>query len=354
MSRASDASEALATLQARWGSAEAGGDLGLAARTHGQAPVYETDGALARAVQPLPVEAPEADDPPPGRSRSPARRRSPPPRPGLAARQMIRRPGRPDRVRRARRHPRARRGARSATSRCAATPRAGRRRSRCGSPPRRRPAGSIVAWLDLARASTRSRRSRRGVRPEWLVVLTPADLEEGLAIAGSLLAASGGGPAGRSTCPTARDPAVARPHGSPTASAGSPRSPAGRDAARRARAAGARRRPARGRGRARRAGLRLELARRSWIRLGRDVVGQRTEVIVARNRSGPPGRRATLGSSTRTAACATPASAATAPRGAPAAPPPGRIPPAIGTRHRPRPPAPHHHPDTRLKAPTID
>ena len=41
-------------------------------------------------------------------------------------------------------------------------------------------------------------------------------------------------------------------------------------------------------------GIRLELARRSWIRLGRDVVGQRTEVLVARNRAGPPGRRATL------------------------------------------------------------
>ncbi len=41
-------------------------------------------------------------------------------------------------------------------------------------------------------------------------------------------------------------------------------------------------------------GLRLELARRSWIRLGRDVVGQWTEVIVARNRAGPPGRRAEL------------------------------------------------------------
>ena len=40
--------------------------------------------------------------------------------------------------------------------------------------------------------------------------------------------------------------------------------------------------------------LRLELARRSWIRLGRDVVGQRTEVVVGRNRFGPTGRRAEL------------------------------------------------------------
>ena len=36
------------------------------------------------------------------------------------------------------------------------------------------------------------------------------------------------------------------------------------------------------------------LARRDWIRLGRDVVGQRTEVTVARNRFGPPGRSAEL------------------------------------------------------------
>ena len=41
-------------------------------------------------------------------------------------------------------------------------------------------------------------------------------------------------------------------------------------------------------------GLRLELRRSGWIRLGRDVVGQRSAVEVARNRYGPPGRRATL------------------------------------------------------------
>src|SRR5260221_462239 len=38
------------------------------------------------------------------------------------------------------------------------------------------------------------------------------------------------------------------------------------------------------------AGLRLELGRAGWIRLGRDVVGQRTAVTVAKNRYGPPGR----------------------------------------------------------------
>jgi hypothetical protein len=41
-------------------------------------------------------------------------------------------------------------------------------------------------------------------------------------------------------------------------------------------------------------GLRLELERRSWIRLGDDVVGQHTEVTVAKNRYGPPGRHTDL------------------------------------------------------------
>ncbi len=49
-------------------------------------------------------------------------------------------------------------------------------------------AGSIVAWLDLAAALDPVEAVSRGIRPEWLVVLTPADADEGLAIAGSLLA----------------------------------------------------------------------------------------------------------------------------------------------------------------------
>ena len=49
-------------------------------------------------------------------------------------------------------------------------------------------AGSIVAWLDLTAALDPVEAVARGIQPEWLVVLTPADPEEGLAIAGSLLA----------------------------------------------------------------------------------------------------------------------------------------------------------------------
>jgi len=181
-------------------------------------------------------------------------------------------------------------------------------------------AGSIVAWLDLTSTLDPIEAVARGIQPEWLVVLTPADPEEGLAIAGSLLA-------GRAVdllvidLP-ARLPAKA-PAGAASRSPGgaASRSPSGgssgaRFADRLGRLAALARRAgitlvvlepptiASGHGSDARGalasavgeatGIRLELARRSWIRLGRDVVGQRTEVMVARNRAGPPGRRATL------------------------------------------------------------
>jgi hypothetical protein len=48
-------------------------------------------------------------------------------------------------------------------------------------------AGAIVAWLDLAAALDPVEAVARGVELEWLVVVTPANPLEGLAIAGSLL-----------------------------------------------------------------------------------------------------------------------------------------------------------------------
>src|SRR4249920_1606512 len=48
--------------------------------------------------------------------------------------------------------------------------------------------GSVVAWLDLSRSFDPVEAVARGVRLEWLVVITPATLDEGLGIAGSLLA----------------------------------------------------------------------------------------------------------------------------------------------------------------------
>jgi len=148
--------------------------------------------------------------------------------------------------------------------------------------------GSIAAWLDLAKALDPVEAVARGVRPEWLAVLTPADAEEGLAIAGSLLA-------GRTVDLLVID-LPPRLEG------------AARVADRLGRLAALARRaeislvvleppglvPTVASAVGEATGIRLELARRSWLRLGRDVVGQRTEVVVARNRAGPPGRRTTL------------------------------------------------------------
>jgi RecA/RadA recombinase len=152
-------------------------------------------------------------------------------------------------------------------------------------------AGSIVAWLDVGRSFDPVEAAARGVRLPWLVVVTPADLGEGLSIAGALLG-------GRAVDVLVVDlpprlPRTVRP---------------AQVADRLHRLAALARRsdvllvllepPGRagplGAAVAESAGLRLELARRAWIRLGRDVVGQRTEVVIARNRFGPPGRQAAL------------------------------------------------------------
>jgi RecA/RadA recombinase len=153
-------------------------------------------------------------------------------------------------------------------------------------------AGSVVAWLDLSRSFDPVEAVARGVRLEWLVVITPASLDEGLSIAGSLLA-------GRSV-----DLLVLDLPGGRLARTDRP----ARIADRLHRLAALARRaetlllildaPGLASGLAtavdESTGIRLELARRSWVRLGRDVVGQRTEALVAHNRHGPPGRRATL------------------------------------------------------------
>ncbi len=162
--------------------------------------------------------------------------------------------------------------------------------------------GSIVAYVDLARSLDPVEAVARGVRLEWLVVLEPSSLDEALAMAGALVA-------GRSVDLLIVDLPAER------ASPASGRARPGRDGRRPPSVAD---RLGRLAALARRAdvllvvleppglpgpvssaiaesaGLRLELARRAWIRLGRDVVGQRTEVVVARNRAGPPGRRAEL------------------------------------------------------------
>src|SRR5450759_546762 len=280
MVRTSDVSEALAALQARWGAA---------APRRGSELAGAVEGALARAL--IPLEAPADDEaatpaitaPPPF---SPATRT----RPGIPAADLDGRVvstgfaaldavlgtgGLPRSATVALRGD-ASSGKTTVALRVAAEAQAG---------------GAIVAWLDLARAFDPVEAVARGISLEWLVVLTPVDLEEALALAGSLLAA-------RTVdllvldLPDGRDPAVAGERVGDRL---------GRLAAL-ARRAGALlvvlEPDARDRSLAaaveEASGLRLELRRSGWIRLGRDVVGQHSEATVARNRYGPPGRGATL------------------------------------------------------------
>lgn len=146
--------------------------------------------------------------------------------------------------------------------------------------------GDIVAWLDLTRAFDPVEAVGRGVDLRWLLVIRPADVQEGLSLAGSLLSGRCVGllvvdlPARLRTRPDdrlRRLAAHARRVGArlmalePTSMSSSL-----------------------GPALAQSTGLRLELERRAWLRLGRDVVGQRTAVVVAKNRYGPPGRSVDL------------------------------------------------------------
>ena len=153
--------------------------------------------------------------------------------------------------------------------------------------------GGIVAYLDLARSLDPVEAVARGVQLEWLVVLTPDSLEEALAMAAMLLQdrtvdmllldlpyrpLSG---AGLSAAVLAerfdRLAALARRAGVQLLVLELPNLPSALSSVLTQVSA-----------------LRLELSRRAWIRLGQDVVGQRTEVRVARDRFGPPGRAAEL------------------------------------------------------------
>lgn len=259
MARSPEVTAALATLQARWGAAapRAGGELGLV-----------TEGALARVAPPLPVPSPAPES-----ERASVGRVIPT---GFAALDAILGPGGLPR---------------DATVALAGDHSSGKTTLALRLAARAQADGAIVAWVDLARTFDPVEAVARGVRPEWVVVLTPADLEEALSLAAALLSA-------RTVdvllvdLPEARDPAV---RGT-------------RIGDRLARLAALARRagallvllepPAVGErlaaAVAEASGLRLQLARSGWVRLGRDVVGQETAVRVARNRFGPPGREAAL------------------------------------------------------------
>lgn len=158
-------------------------------------------------------------------------------------------------------------------------------------------AGSLAAWVDLGRALDPLEAAARGVRLADLAVLVPESLDEALAMTGTLLQARAvdvavldlgpGGRRGRERAAgrgvrTAVDrlhrvAAVARRSGALLLVVEPPDLPNGLAGAVSEAAA-----------------LRLELSRRAWVRLGRDVVGQWTDATVGRSRFGPPGRRAAL------------------------------------------------------------
>ena len=167
--------------------------------------------------------------------------------------------------------------------------------------------GALTAWVDLPRALDPVEAVARGVCLEWLAVLVPDNPAQALAMAGALLQA-------RAVDILVLDLGTARaarpaPAGPATPGAPArrvPRPPGLADQLARlvafARRAGALLlvlettgtsaplRAALEEG----AGLRLELRRSGWVRLGREVVGQRTEVRVAKDHHGMPDRRATL------------------------------------------------------------
>ena len=162
---------ALATLQARWGAA--------APRAIGDRDETPTIGALA--AVPLPrrdeeEQLPSApaplpfDDRPPDRLADADDGRIVPT--GFAALDAILGPGGVPRLASVAMHGDASSGKTTLALRLAAEAQAG---------------GAIVAYLDLARAFDPVEAVARGVRLEWLVVLTPDTLDEGLRIAGALL-----------------------------------------------------------------------------------------------------------------------------------------------------------------------
>jgi hypothetical protein len=246
-------SSALATLQTRWGSAAVrlgnGNPVGAAASAEGEAPAVH--GTLALAT--LPVPHPGASQPLPGGSvistGFPALDAVLGPS-GLPAEASVVVRGGPSS------------GKTTLALRCAAEAQAH---------------GDIVAWLDLGRVFDPVEAVGRGVDLRWLLVIRPTGaLLSGRSI-GLLVVDLPPRLRTRLDDQLRRLVAHARRVGArlivlePPSVVGSVQ----------AALAGS-------------TGLRLELERQAWLHLGRDVVGQRTAVAVAKNRYGPPGRRADL------------------------------------------------------------
>jgi recombination protein RecA len=176
--------------------------------------------------------------------------------------------------------------------------------------------GAVVAYLDPAGTFDPVEAVARGVDLSWLVVLSPAHLDEGLAMAAALLQARAVDLLVVDLC-GARLSRRSDDRRSDDRRSDDRRSDDRRSDGRRGgreRAEAIRRLTALARlsgalvvvlepaslggaldgALVESSGLRLELARSAWIRLGREVVGQRVEVLVAKNRYGPPGRQVQL------------------------------------------------------------
>jgi len=146
--------------------------------------------------------------------------------------------------------------------------------------------GGIAAFLDLSHGFDPLEAVSRGVDLRWLLILRPQDANEGFALAAALLS-------GRAVdllvvdlpdlLPSRLEAPLRRlaAHARRSAIRLIVLEPAG--------LAG----PVHG-ALAESVGLRLELEQRAWLRAGRDVVGRRVSVTVAKNRFGPPGRATEL------------------------------------------------------------
>ncbi len=143
--------------------------------------------------------------------------------------------------------------------------------------------GGIVAFLDLCRVFDPLEAAARGVDLRWLLIIRPHDIDEGWSLAAALVS-------GRQIDLLVID--LPERLGAAT-----------HDASLRRLAAHARRTGVRlivlepsslaaavHGALAESVGLRLELEQRAWLRAGRDIVGRRVAVNVAKNRFGPPGR----------------------------------------------------------------
>ena len=143
--------------------------------------------------------------------------------------------------------------------------------------------GGIVAFLDLCRIFDPLEAVARGVDLRWLLVVRPVDIDEGWSLAAALVS-------GRQVDLMVVDlPARLR---------------SSHESSLRRLAAHARRSSVRmivleptnvsasvHGALAESVALRLELEQRAWLRAGRDIVGRRISVNVAKNRFGPPGRQ---------------------------------------------------------------